>query len=236
VSASNASAHCVIIIPAFNEAADIGAVIAEIKRSCSYPIVVVDDCSDDDTPTRARGAGAIVLPLCLRLGAWSAIQTGLQFAQAEGFRCAITLDADGQHPAAAIPLLLAPIHAGAADLVIGNCTQRGSTPRRLAWQLMRGVSRLAVDDITSGLRAYSTPAIDLLVDDAATLLEYQDLGVLILAQAAGLRIAEVPVMMRQRRSGISRIFASWTLVAYYMVCTLILGFSKRRLRNTKSRD
>jgi len=236
VSATTDPAHCVVIIPAYNEAADIGAVIDEIRHYCDFPIVLVDDCSDDDTRARAQQAGAIVLPLCIRMGAWSAIQTGMRFAHARGFRCAITLDADGQHPAQAIPALLAPILAGTADLVIGNCTDRGSRPRRLAWRLMRRVSKLAVDDLTSGLRAYNAAAIDLLIDDTATLLEYQDLGVLVLARAGGLRIIEVPVAMRLRRSGISRIFSSWTLVAYYMLCTLILGFSKRPLRHTRSRD
>jgi glycosyltransferase involved in cell wall biosynthesis len=227
---------CIVIIPAYNEAHDIAAVIADVRRACDFPIVLVDDCSDDDTIAQARQAGATVLPLCIRMGAWGAIQTGLRFAKTSGFRCAITVDADGQHPAAAIPALLAPITAGTADVVIGNCTQRGSRPRLLAWRLLRSVSQLAVDDLTSGLRAYNPAAIDLLVEDSATLLEYQDLGVLMLAKANGLRIMEVPVAMRPRLSGLSRVFASWTLVAYYMACTVILGFSKRSLKRAESRD
>ena len=61
----------------------------------------------------------------------------------------------------------------------------------------------------------------------ATLLEYQDVGVLTTLQASGLRIVDVEVEMLPRRHGISRVFHSWASVAYYMAYTLLLGATKR---------
>lgn len=58
-----------VVIPALNEAASIGGVIASLRSRYAYPVVVVDDCSDDDTANIAAQAGALVLPLAARLGA-----------------------------------------------------------------------------------------------------------------------------------------------------------------------
>ncbi len=68
----------------------------------------------------------------------------------------------------------------------------------------------------------------------ATLLDYQDIGVLLLLQSRGLRITDVDVDMRVRLNGPSRIFRSWLLVAYYMCHTLLLGLTKRKLMRTFS--
>ena len=87
----------IALVPAHNEEATIGFIVARIRRRFQYPVVVIDDCSSDATATIARAAGATVLPLTLQLGAWGAIQTGLRYALRHGYRTAITLDADGQH-------------------------------------------------------------------------------------------------------------------------------------------
>jgi hypothetical protein len=60
-----------------------------------------------------------------------------------------------------------------------------------------------------------------------TILEYQDVGVIMLLQSLDLEIRDVPVSMQLRRDGKSRIFYSWSSVLYYMFYTLLLGFSKR---------
>jgi len=220
-------AKCLIVIPAHNEAEDIGNVIGELKECCSYPVVVVDDASHDDTGTIARNAGATVLSLVVQLGAWGAIQAGLRYAVRNGYDYVITMDADGQHQAASLPTLLKPISDGHADVVIGACTSRGSVARKIAWKLMKQFSGLRLEDLTSGFRVYDRQAIRRLASWQATLLEYQDVGVLAMLRASGSRIIDVEVDMLPRQHGISRVFHSWASVAYYMAYTLLLGVTKR---------
>lgn len=222
---------CVVIIPAHNEAEDIGFVIGKLNRCCNYPVVVVDDASTDDTIAVAKSAGATVIPLAVQLGAWGATQTGLRHALRQGYRYAITMDADGQHQAESLPALLRPVVENRADVVIGACTERGSALRKVAWKLMKSFSGLRLDDLTSGFRVYDYRAIRRLAGWQATLLEYQDVGVLTTLQASGLRILDVEVEMLPRRHGISRVFYSWASVIYYMSYTLLLGLTKRGMKH-----
>lgn len=219
-----------IVIPAFNEAAIIGSVLREIRSKCPYEIFVVDDASTDDTIAVAEAAGAIVVPLASQLGAWGATQTGLRYALRSGFDTVVSMDADGQHEASSIAVLVAPVLSGEADVVIGACTERGSTLRKIAWRMMKRVSGLSLEDITSGFRVYNYRSIKELASWRATLLDYQDVGVLMLLQSKGLRILDKPVPMQTRINGKSRIFHSWIIVGYYMSQTLVLGMSKRKMR------
>jgi glycosyltransferase involved in cell wall biosynthesis len=225
----------IILIPAFNEGMVVGAVIKEIKAHCNLPIVVIDDASTDNTVDVAQNAGATVIPLPAQLGAWGAMQTGLRYAQRHGYTVAITMDADGQHEAASLKSLLAPVNEGMADVAIGACTRRGSLWRRIAWVMMKRTSGLSLEDITSGFRVYNQEAISELASWRATLLDYQDIGVLLLLQSRGLRIVDVKVTMQERQNGHSRVFHSWVVVTYYMCQTLLLGLSKRRLARTYRR-
>lgn len=223
--------NCVVIIPAHNETNDIAQVIGDINAHCDFPVVVIDDASTDDTVAKAHDAGAKVVPLALQLGAWSATQAGLRYALQNGYDYAITMDADGQHLAESIPSLLQPIIAKRADVTIGACTRRGSRLRKIAWVLMKRVSGLRLEDLTSGFRVYDRRAIRRLADWRATLLEYQDVGVLAMLKSSGIRIEDVEVNMLPRRHGISRVFHSWRSVIYYMSYTLLLGFTKRGIRH-----
>jgi glycosyltransferase involved in cell wall biosynthesis len=226
-----AAKSCVVVIPAHNEAQDIAFVIAQVKRYGDFKIVVIDDASTDDTINIARQAGATVLPLALQLGAWGATQAGLRYAMNKDFTYAISMDADGQHLAESIPDLLLPIIRQEADVTIGACTRRGSWLRKVAWTTMKRISGLRLEDLTSGYRVYDQRAIRRLASWQATLLEYQDVGVLALLQSSGIRILDVEVNMKPRMHGISRIFYSWTSVAYYMAYTLLLSFTKRGMRH-----
>lgn len=220
----------VVIIPALNESNNVGAVVREILDHTSLPVVVIDDASTDDTAARARLAGAEVIRLPLQLGAWGATQTGLRYAQARGYDIAITMDADGQHEASHLAELMQPVITGKADVAIGACTARGSRMRRIAWSMMKRSSGLSIEDITSGFRVYNASAISELARRRATLLEYQDIGVLLLLLSKGARIVDVEVAMPPRIGSGSRVFHSWRTVAYYMMYTLLLGLSKRNPR------
>ena len=86
----------IIIMPAFNEAHDITAVVQAVRQETSLEVLVVDDASSDQTVELARQAGARVMSLSQNLGAWGAIQAGLRYACQSGFDFAMTMDADGQ--------------------------------------------------------------------------------------------------------------------------------------------
>jgi len=212
----------VIVIPAFNEAESIGKVVAEVQQYVSEAIIVVDDSSTDGTATRAEAAGAVVLRLPFQLGAWGATQAGLRYALRQDWPVAITLDADGQHAPSDLGRLLHPVVSDAADVAIGAYPERASTLRRVAQRYFRGFGGLALEDLTSGFRAYNQRAIEQLARPFATLLDYQDVGVLLNLKHHGFRVVEVPVRMRDRRHGHSRIFNSWWAVSRYMVQTSVL--------------
>lgn len=223
--------HCVVIMPAHDEAEDIGFVIGEINKYTNFPVVVIDDASTDNTIQVARQAGAVVIPLAIQLGAWGATQAGLRYALKNGFAYAITMDADGQHLAESLPALLQPIMNKEADVTIGACTKRGSKARKIAWTIIKQASGLKLEDLTSGSRVYDRRAIRRLAKWQATLFEYQDVGVLAMLQASDLVIKDVEVKMLPRRHGKSRIFYSWTSVFYYMSYTLLLSITKRGMKH-----
>lgn len=217
-----------VVIPARNEAATIGVVIDGVKERGFPGIVVVDDGSDDNTADIARAHGAWVLQAPLAQGAWGAMQTGIRFAVKQGYSGVVTMDADGQHEPACLDALLQ--HAETADVVIGACPERGSRMRRIAWAYFRFLTGFRFEDLTSGFRYYGADACSLLAREEATLLDYQDIGVLLLLHKAGFKIHEVPVAMNPRQIGISRVFNSWLTVVRYMFETTLLCLARWNVR------
>jgi glycosyltransferase involved in cell wall biosynthesis len=213
-----------VVIPALNEADCIGEVIRNVRAQGNIDILVVDDGSSDDTAAIARLGGAQVTRAPLWQGAWGAIQTGIRYALRHGYTAVVTMDADGQHEPAYLPQLIEA--AEGADVVIAACASRGSALRHLAWSYFRLLTGLRFDDLTSGFRYYNARACRLLASPEATLLDYQDIGVLMLLRRAGLAIAEVSVAMNPRRSGASRVFFSWWTVARYMAETTLLCLAR----------
>jgi len=220
------AARPLILIPAHNEQATIGHIVGQVRQLWNLPVVVIDDSSTDATARLARAAGATVLPLTLQLGAWGAIQTGLRYALRHGYRAAVTLDADGQHDPADIGALLQPLATGQAEVVIGAFPERASRARHIAWSYFRGLTGLHLEDITSGFRAYNHTAMTVLASREASLLDYQDVGVLLILRRRGLRIVEAPVAMQPRAAGASRVFRSWWVVGKYMLQTSLLCLAR----------
>ena len=218
--------RCLVVIPARDEAPTIGQVVTGARRVLGAPVLVVDDASRDDTAAVARAAGARVLTLPLGLGAWGATQTGIRYAARHGCAGVVTLDADGQHLPETLPALFAAHARADADVVIGTCVERLSRAKRVAWRYLRALTRLPLHDFTSGLRLYGPRAVDLLASPAASLLDYQDVGVLILLARSGYSLVETPVPMQPRRTGHSRVFASWPVVARYMAQTTVLCLAR----------
>lgn len=216
-----------IIIPALNEAASLPMVLDELARLDAIDILVVDDASTDGSLAFCRQAGVDVLPLKIRLGAWGATQAGMRYARKHDYDLVITMDGDGQHHGHEVPKLLnAAKQHPEADVVIGECVSRGSTLRHVAWRFFRFITGISIADLTSGFRLYRKPAIDLLTSKSATMLDYQDVGVLLMLKGAGMSILEIPVSTTPRLNGKSHLFSTWFKVAHYMIITTILAISK----------
>ena len=216
-----------IIIPVYNEAFAIPYVLNELAELSDIEVLVIDDASTDNSLAVCLSRGVKVLPLKVRLGAWSAMQTGLRYAQKHGYNCVVTMDGDGQHHSCEVPKLLKAANSNpSADVVVGECIERGSRLRHLAWRFFRKITGVGIKDITSGFRLYRKHAISLLAEKEATILDYQDIGILLMLRAAGINIIETRVAMTRRISGKSHLFSSWYKVAYYMMISTMLSFSK----------
>ena len=204
--------RALVLLPAFNERARIGAVLAGVRAAVpAADVLVVDDGSADDTAAVARAAGARVVRLPFNLGAGVAAQTGYKFAVREGYDCVVHLDSDGQHEPADIPRLLAAVAGGAADVAIGSRFlaaggYRAGALRRvgmglfglLAW-LLTGVR---FSDVTSGFRAFGADVVRFVATEWYP-TDYADADVLITLRRAGFRLVEVPVRMYPRAGGVS---------------------------------
>jgi glycosyltransferase involved in cell wall biosynthesis len=228
-----ATGRLLVVIPALDEGDCIGSVIAQARAHAEVDVLVVDDGSTDGTAAISRLNGASVIRAPLWQGAWGAIQTGIRYAVRHGYAGVVTMDADGQHE----PVYLASLMEAAkdADVVIAACPSRGSRLRHVAWSYFRFLTGLSFDDLTSGFRYYNAAACRLLAREEATLLDYQDIGVLLLLRRANLRIAEISVAMNPRKSGASRVFSSWWTVVRYMAETTLLCLARwnQTLRDPK---
>ncbi|MDZ7839276.1 MAG: glycosyltransferase [Gammaproteobacteria bacterium] len=217
-----------VIIPAKDESASVGDVVRDVRDRVDCEVVVVDDASVDDTGSRAQAAGAKVLRMPFRVGAWGAVQAGMAYALAAGCQVALTMDADGQHPASAVKAVSAPVVSGETDLAIGVCPERASRARHVAWSVFRSMTGLNIQDVTSGMRAYNERAMRVLTSREAAMLSYQDVGVLLMLREAGLQATEVRIEMQDRLNGHSRVYDSWWTVARYLTETFVLSAGKWR--------
>lgn len=214
------------MIPARDEADCLGGLLDRLGCIPGVALLLVSDASSDATADLSRSAGVPVLDIPLQLGAWGATQAGLRYAERHGYDTVVTLDGDGQHDPASVPVLLNEFQRGGCDVLIGTFPERLSLGRKLAWRWFRGLTGLRVEDLTSGFRVYGRGAIAVLASPEATLLDYQDVGVLLLLRKYGLRIRELPVTMFPRQNGRSKVFASWLLVASYMLQTTVLCIAR----------
>ena len=224
------SVRRVAIVPARNEEACVGGVIEEIRRfDPGLEIVVIDDASTDRTADVAAARGASVVRLPFNLGIGGAVQTGFRYALEHGFELAVRLDGDGQHDPRELPALLEPVLAGEADIAVGSRFAgaggyRVPLARRLGIRLFARVVSLLVrqrvTDTTSGFQAVNHRAIALFAADYPH--DYPEVEATVMLAKHRLRLAEVPVSMRERSAGRSSIGALHSV--YYMVKVLLAIF------------
>lgn len=197
-----------IVLPARNEGPRVGHVLREIRDVMpGVPVVVVENGSTDDTAVRAAEAGATVLHS--GIGYARALRRGFIHALRQRAPWVVQMDADGQHPAFAIPALLEALTT--ADLVVGSrfagvegyqipLARRGAIRALGMWASVWAGQRLR--DVTSGLRAWRPDAIAAIVADYPE--DIADANVLVRAVRMGFTVTEVPVAMRDRAGGLSQ--------------------------------
>jgi glycosyltransferase involved in cell wall biosynthesis len=227
----------VAILPARNEADCIAGVLDELRAfDPELEVVVVDDGSVDRTAEIAAARGATVLRHPFNLGIGGAVQTGFRYALEEGFDVALRLDSDGQHDPAELPKLLVPLLAGEADIVVGSRfagddrSYRPPFARRIGIRVFAAVVSLLVrqrvTDTTSGFQAVNRLGIRLFASDLPH--DYPEVEATVMVVRHKLRLAEVPVLMRERAGGRSSITAVGSV--YYMVkvsLALFVGLFRR---------
>ncbi len=218
-----------VIVPAYNEAENIGRVIADLKTLDLNPdILVVNDGSQDGTYDNAKATRqALVVNLPNNLGIGGAVQTGFKWAARRGYRLAVQFDGDGQHIAGEIPKLLNALEKKGAGMVIGSrfierhSGYRSTFVRRLGIKVFMVVNSLligqTITDNTSGFRAYDRRTIEFLARHYP--VDYPEPEAVILLGKNGFHLAEVPTRMLERQSGGSSIHGFLSL--YYMVKVLL---------------
>lgn len=160
--------NVVAVIPAYNEETRIADAVRDARRFVSA-VVVVDDCSRDETGNVARAAGAIVLRHVINRGQGAALQTGGEYALARLCADAIVhFDADGQMRGDEIPMMVEPIASGEADVVLGSrfLGKQANFPasrlffNRLARLFTHVLSGINLTDTHNGFRALSRRAAE----------------------------------------------------------------------------
>lgn len=225
-----------VVVPAYNESANIEAVVGRLIDA-GYDYIVVNDGSSDTTADICRARGFNFLDLKENLGIGGAIQAGHKYALANGYDVDIQFDGDGQHDVNCIPDLLKLIEGG-ADLAIGSRFLepgegfKSTFMRRVGIKWMSAViylvSGLRVTDPTSGFRATGRKALKAFSDDYPA--DYPEPEAIVVAKKKGMTIAETQVTMHERQGGRSSIGAISSI--YYMIkvtfAVVLAGFGREK--------
>ncbi len=230
------------LIPAYNEVANLASVVAEV-RVCQpdLDILVIDDGSTDFTPSALPHLDVAWLRFPQRLGIGSAMRAGLRYTARMGYDAAVRIDGDGQHRPADIDRLIAPIHDGSADVVLGSRYARhglgpegaGVRPlHRVLGACLSALTGARVSDPTSGFYAIGPRAIRVLAEHHPTGYPEPELRLFLSRNA--LRLVEVPVNARSRLGGrtsltIGRLAAAGARVLLAMIIVPLRGRVEGRL-------
>jgi glycosyltransferase involved in cell wall biosynthesis len=207
-----------VFVPALNEEGNLPAVLDELHRELpGADLLVVDDGSTDGTSAVARQHGSEVLRFDVNQGLTVVIAAGYAYALREGYLYCGRVDADGQHPVPELARLLECVRSGACDVAVGSrfvsgegyepYRYRSSPARAFGTGLLRRAMavRLGRDfgDATSGMYAANRKALPLLSQPYAS--GAPEVEALIRLSDAGLVVEEVPVDMRERTGGESKL-------------------------------
>src|SRR2546423_6548826 len=122
-----------VVIPAFNEAASLERLLPRIPRDLVDEVVVVSDCSTDQTSAAARSCGATVIDRTERGGPGPAIRDGLDLLRSQKFDLVAVMASNGKHDPAQLPDLVKPLAGQNLDLVRGSRHLEGGGHVNIPW-------------------------------------------------------------------------------------------------------
>ncbi|HET8651628.1 MAG TPA: glycosyltransferase family 2 protein [Gaiellaceae bacterium] len=236
-----------VFVPAWNEEQSLPGVLHELRRELpDADILVVDDGSTDRTVHLAREQGAEVLSFEENRGLRAAIAAGYGYAAEHGYAYCGRVDADGQHPVAELRKLLEAVRSGRCDVAVGSryATASGngfsreryttSPARRLGTGLLRRSIEIVLDrpfhDATSGMYAVNARAMPILARPYSS--GAPEVEAVLRLHDEGLSVDEMPVEMRDRETGESKLQGKKALVLVLTVAgTLITAEVLRRRRS-----
>jgi glycosyl transferase family 2 len=201
-----------ILIPAYNEADSISAVLARIPGEvCGLQtaVLVVDDGSRDNTGEAARSAGAVVARHVINRGGGAALRTGYRLLADSGAKIVVTLDADGQHRPEEMARLVEPVVSGEVAVAHGSRVLGDAAPNHFARELgivffnrlVSFITRTKVSDCSNGYRAVRADVLPQLVLRQE---QFHTSEFMIEAIKRGIPAKEVPVTVDRRLHGHSK--------------------------------
>jgi hypothetical protein len=237
-------ADVVVFIPAWNEEENLPAVLDELHAELpAADVLVVDDGSTDATGEVARAHGAHVLAFPENRGLRAGIAAGYAYAHEHGYAVCGRVDADGQHPVTELRRLVDEVRAGRCDVVVGSRYLSGADhapyryrlegPRRFGTAVTRSAMRVVLrrpfHDPMSGMWAVGAAATELLSRPYTS--GAPEVEALVRVTNAGLRLEEVPVEMRPRAGGESKLQGRKAVGLVVTVAgTLFVGWRLMRRR------
>ncbi len=237
------SVSVLVIVPAYNESANLPRVVADLSRLIRVrSILVVDDGSTDDTALLLPRLGVKWLTLSQRLGVGGAVRAGIRYARGAGYEYVVRIDGDGQHRACDVGRVLAPVVAGRADSALGSrfARRRRRAPglRRASQVLLAAcvglVTGQRVTVPTSGFWCFGPRALRLLSGHHPA--GYAEPELLLFLSRNGLRVSEVPIRMRPRLAGRTSLTPVRALLALARTALALVIVPFRRLVEGQARD
>ena len=234
-------ADTLVFLPAWNEEENLPAVLDELHAELpDADVLVVDDGSTDRTAEVAREHGAVVVSFEANRGLPAGIAAGYAYASEQGYRWCGRVDADGQHPVAELRRLLERVQRDDCDVAVGSRFASGdgfepyryrpSGPRRFGTAVLRRAMAVSLRrpflDATSGMYAVNARAAAVLARPYTT--EAPEVEALLRLSREGLRVDEVPVDMRARASGESKLRGKKSLLVVLTITATLLGFLRLR--------
>jgi len=212
-----------IIIPAYNEAANLPSLINQVETDCrDYDYVIINDCSTDNTINICKDYGFNAVHLPINLGIGGAMQTGYLYAKLGNYDLAVQVDGDGQHIPNYIHMLENNLLDSGSNIVIGSRflgeeSFKSSQMRRYGIQflsiLMHAITKTRISDPTSGFRMIDAKTINLFSKYYPQ--DYPEPETIVYLLKNGYRLKETSVQMLPRQSGKSSI--NWFRSIYYMI-------------------
>lgn len=221
-SASVPTESALVIVPTYNEAANITTVLGLVITVPDHiNVLVIDDGSPDDTADRVRAIQdrfpdrIHLIERAGKQGLGSAYKRGFQFALDHGYTFICEMDADLSHNPEDLPRLIAPVRTGTADLAIGSRYSEGV--RVMNWPLprlilsygagvyTRLITRLPVFDVTAGFKCYHRRVLEAIDLSRVRSNGYSfQVEMKYRAWRKGFRLVEVPIVFTERTEGQSK--------------------------------